>query len=161
MTSDSVPATCEYRLCEHCLLPRPIEDFRRRCRDKPLRLSQCRSCHNQAERERRAVRRQKMTRRELAKALNKVKNQRSDLQVKALCQEMVGRFGGLSGIVEAWSRCLDRDLSRGGYAAFRHLEAVLRLTQYCEQNKPNYGALSDEELEQAIDGLRAGNPRLA
>ena len=73
--------------------------------------------------ERRAARRQKMTRKELAKALTKVKNQRSDLQVKALCREMVERFGGLKGIAEAWGRSLDQDLGRGGYAAFRHLEA--------------------------------------
>ena len=97
--------------------------------------------------ERRAARRQKMTRKEFAKALTKVKNQRSDLQVKALCREMVERFGGLKGIAEAWGRSLDQDLGRGGYAAFRHLEAILRLTQYCEQNRPNYGAMTDEELE--------------
>ena len=41
----------------------------------------------------------------------------------------------------------------GGYTAFRHLEAVLRLTQYCEQNRPDYGAMTDEELERAIGEL--------
>jgi len=52
----------------------------------------------------------------------------------------------LKGIAEAWGRSLDKDLGRGGYAAFRHLEAILRLTQYCEQNRPDYGAMTDEEL---------------
>jgi len=47
-------------------------------------------------------------------------------------------------------RSLDQDLGRGGYAAVRHLEAILRLTQYCEQNRPNYRAMTDEELERAI-----------
>jgi hypothetical protein len=93
----------------------------------------------------------------LAKALTKVKNQRSDLQVKALCREMVERFGGLKGIAEAWGRSLDQDLNRGGYAAFRHLEAILRLTQYCEQNRPDYGAMTDEELERAIGKLGGGS----
>ena len=94
-----------------------------------------------------------MSRKELAKALTKVKNQRADLQVKALCREMVERFGGLKGIAEAWSRSLDQDLGRGGYAAFRHLEAILRITKYCEQNRPSYGAMTDEELERAIGEL--------
>jgi len=31
---------------------------------------------------------------------------------------------------------------------------ILRLTQYCEQNRPNYGAMTDEELKRAIGELR-------
>ena len=38
-------------------------------------------------------------------------------------------------------------LGRGSYVAFRHLEAILRLTEYCEQNRPSSGAMTDEELE--------------
>jgi hypothetical protein len=68
---------------------------------------------------------------------------------------MVERFGGLKGIAEAWGQSLDQDLGRGGCAAFRHLEAILRLTQYREQNRPDYGAMTDEELERAI-GERGG-----
>jgi hypothetical protein len=66
---------------------------------------------------------------------------------------MVERFGGLKGIADAWGRSLDQDLGRGSYAAFRHLEAILRITQYCEQNRPDYGAMTDEELERAIAEL--------
>jgi hypothetical protein len=50
---------------------------------------------------------------------------------------------------------LDQDLGRGGHAAFRHLEAILRLTQYCEQNRPDYVAMTDGELERAIRELGA------
>jgi uncharacterized protein YlaI len=153
MTYPVTDTSSQHRICNHCLDRKPVEDFRRRYRNQPLRLSQCRDCHNRVERERRAAHRQKMTRKELAKALTKVKKQRSDLQVKALCREMVERFGGLKGIAEAWGRSLDQDLSRGGYAAFRHLEAILRLTQYCEQNRPDYGSMTDEELERAIGEL--------
>ena len=66
---------------------------------------------------------------------------------------MVERFGGLKGIADAWGRSQDQDLGRGGYAAFRHREAILGLTQYCEQNRPDYGAMTDEELERAIGEL--------
>ena len=30
---------------------------------------------------------------------------------------------------------------------------ILRLTQYCEQNRPDYGPMTDEELERAIGEL--------
>jgi hypothetical protein len=84
MTSQPTPSPEPTCICNHCLDRKPLEEFRLRYRNQPLRLSQCRECHNRAERERRRGHRQKMSRRELAKALTKVKNQRSDLQVKAL-----------------------------------------------------------------------------
>ena len=49
---------------------------------------------------------------------------------------------------------------KGGIAAFRHLAAILRLSQYCEQNKPNYGAMSGEDLEGAIWALGGPLPDL-
>jgi hypothetical protein len=147
------PDPAESRLCRDCLLPKPIEDFRLRYRDRPLRLRQCRECHNRAESVRRSAHRDRLNRRQMAKLLTAIKNQRSDLGVKALCREMASRFGGVEGIVEHWHRSLDTDLAKGGYAAFRHLAAILRLSQYCEQNKPNYGTMSDEELEGAIWAL--------
>ncbi len=141
------------RLCEHCLVPKPLAEFRLRHRAGQIRMWQCRECHNTAERIRRAARRDRLNRRQMAKMLTAVKNQRSDLQVKALCREMAVRFGGIAGIVEAWHRTLDADLEKGGYPAVRNLAAIMRLSQYCEQNKPNYGAMSDEDLEGAIWAL--------
>jgi len=31
--------------------------------------------------------------------------------------------------------------------------SILRLTKYCEQNRPNYGAMTDDELQRAIGEL--------
>ena len=152
------PHSAESRLCRDCLLSKPIEDFRLRHRDRPLRLRQCRDCHNRAESTRRSAHRDRLNRRQMAKLLTAIKNQRSDLGVKGLCREMASRFGGVDGIVEHWHRSLDTDLAKGGYAAFRHLAAILRLTQYCEQNRPNYGAMSDEDLEGAIWALGCSLP---
>ncbi len=153
------PDSPDTRLCGDCFLPKPIEDFRLRYRGRALRLRQCRECHNRAERFRLAARRNRLTKRQMAQSLTAIKNQRSDLGVKALCREMAARFGGVEGIVEHWQRSLDIDIARGGYAAFRHLAAIMRLTQYCEQNKPDYGGMSDEELEGAIWALGGPDPR--
>ena len=146
------------RLCNSCQLAKPIEDFRRRHRDRPARLTQCRACHNEAERIRRSFCRGRLGRRQMAKALTAIKNQQSDAQVKAICGEMAKRFGGVAGIVEAWQQSLDQDLAKGGFAAFRHLAAIMRLTQYCEQNRPNHGAMSDAELEGAILSMGGSLP---
>ena len=107
---------------------------------------------------RRALKRQRVNKKELTRTLTAIKNERSDRQVKVLCGEIAERFGGLDGLVEAWHHSLDTDLEKGGYAAFRHIAALVRLLQYTEDNKPNYGAMSDEELESAI--LELGGPLL-
>jgi hypothetical protein len=59
---------------------------------------------------------------------------------------MVRGFGGINGFQEAWASVLDRDLQKGGFAALRHIEAVIRLVQYCEANKTNYRQMTDEQL---------------
>lgn len=156
MTSKSLPAPDGHRLCASCHSAKPIEDFRRRYRDQPARLFQCRACHNQAERMRRLTRRGRVNQRELKKALTSLKNQQSDARVRAVTEEMALRFGGVAGIVDAWRAALEKDLAKGGLAAFRHLAAIMRLTQYCEQSRPDYGAISDEELTDRL----ARTPRL-
>lgn len=144
------PPTAEYRRCVSCFEIKPQEEFRRRHSDRAVRMGQCRQCHNDSERLRRSLKRQRVNKKQLAKTLTAIKNERSDRQVKVLCGEIAGRFGGLDGLVEAWHHCLDTDLERGGYASFRHIAALIRLLQYTEDNKPNYGAMSDEEIETAI-----------
>jgi hypothetical protein len=56
--------------------------------------------------------------------------------------------------VRAWIACLHRDLQRGGFAALRQLEATVRLIQHCEQDRPNYSQMSDEELEAMLASLQ-------
>ena len=60
------------------------------------------------------------------------------------------------GFVQAWLRCLEADLERGGLAAVRHLEAVIRLIQHCESSRPNYAQMTDAELESLAEALASG-----
>ena len=149
MPSKSPPSATSQR-CNSCFQTKPIEEFRRRNRTGEGRHRTCNCCHSLAEKKRRSLKRQRLNKKQLAKTLTAIKNERSDRQVKVLCGEIASRFGGLDGLVEAWHHCLDTDLERGGYAAFRHIAALVRLLQYNEGNKPNYGAMSDEQLETAI-----------
>jgi hypothetical protein len=67
---------------------------------------------------------------------------------------MVAGYGGTEGFVKAWLGCLHGDLAKGGFAALRHLEAVIRLVQYCEANKPNYRQMTDEQLMELAASLQ-------
>ena len=140
------------RICRDCGCRKPDSEFRLRRTGGTARLNQCRSCHNQAERLRCAANRSKRDRKMLSKTLTALKNERSDRQVRLLCEEITATFGGPSGLVEAWHRCLAQDLPKGGFPAFRHIAAVIRLAQYCEQNRPDLSQLSEEELKAAADG---------
>ncbi len=141
------------RLCESCFLVQPLAEFRRRKRGGDQRVRQCRRCHNEFERYRRAAIRASVGRRRMARDLAGVRDATSARRVKALCAAMVGGYGGSEGFVNAWLGCLSRDLKRGGLAALRHLEAVVRLLQYCEKDKPDYGKMGEQALVELEDSL--------
>jgi hypothetical protein len=46
---------------------------------------------------------------------------------------MVATFGGPQGFLARWSQQAATDLPKGGLAAFRYLDAILRLIRYSEQ----------------------------
>ncbi len=146
------------RLCETCLRIQPINQFRRRRRDGENRMRQCRHCHNELERWRRAAIRARMTKRAMAKVLTDVRNTSSN-RLKTLCAAMVRGYGGTEGFANAWLSCLRQDLGKGGTSALRQLEATLRLIQHCDHQRPDYGSLTDEELVQLHAEAVRGLPR--
>ena len=140
-------------VCNGCHRERPAGDFRLRSSKGGLRYRQCRSCHNQAERLRRSRARRKITGKEMLGILAQLRAETDNARVVTLCDQMTRRFGGVNGFVRAWEACLARDLQKGGNAAFRHLAAVIRLAQFCEQTKPSPQSMTEEELELAIGAL--------
>ena len=87
----------------------------------------------------------------------RLKQAKSARQVGAVCEQLIGCFGGLEGFTTAWRACLEADLARGGFAALRHLEAVLRLMKHCEEDRPDYSQMPEEELESILASL--SNPQ--
>ena len=150
-TTSPLPASV--RVCQGCLRSWPIAEFRLETKEPVKRSARCRSCHNQAERIRRARLRGRLTRKDMAGLLTKLRNESDNARVVALCDQMTRRFGGVEGFVRAWEACLARDLQKGGSPAFRHLAAVIRLAQFCEQTKPAPESMTEEELEAAIRSL--------
>ena len=137
--------------CESCLVQYPLEQFRRRHRDRDQRVNQCRLCHNQLERYRRAAIRHRVSRREMAKAMTQLKNSTAAARVPAFCAEMVQHFGGADHFLDAWKGCIDQDLDKGGLPAFRHIAMLLKFMEFCEPEPVDYSTMSDEELmERAI-----------
>jgi hypothetical protein len=147
----------EMRRCEQCFVEQPQSEFRRRSTKGDQRFSNCRTCHNAAERIRRQITRQRLTRRALGQRLSQMRREASASRVAALCEEMLRDCGGVAGFIRQWQHCLELDLTHGGYRAFRHFDSVVRLVQFCEDRKPNthYRDMTDEQLEEtaAIFGV--------
>jgi hypothetical protein len=118
------------RFCEHCLTARPITDFRLRSRGGSGRMGQCRGCHAQAERERRARHRQRHDDRRVSRFLVAVHGERSHRRVAAICNAMSDEFGGVQGFVAAWRDFYRRSFAKGGLGAIRSFQAYLRLVRY-------------------------------
>src|SRR5262245_12420770 len=142
--------TDDMRFCEDCDSVKPLSEFRRRSPEAPVRLNQCRACHNLAERVRRA---RKGTRREhwlMAKWLTQVANERDNDRLVLLSAVMFRQFGGFQGFVAAWVRYHRRAMQEGGLAAVRCFVAFFRLLGYCESTQPAPSELADDELERSL-----------
>jgi hypothetical protein len=132
--------------CRDCGETKPATEFRLRNASGSKRVRQCRGCHSLAEKLRRQAKRGRAHRQEVNHQLSRIKRAKSARQIGAVCGELIGAFGGPEGFSAAWQACLQADLARGGHAALRHLEAVLRLIQHCESLSRPVSELSDEEL---------------
>jgi hypothetical protein len=138
-------------ICRDCCVKKNATEFRPRRAGGSKRTLQCRACHCQAEKLRREAKRSRQHRQAVNRQLARLKQAKSARQVGAVCEELIGCFGGVEGFSTAWRACLEADLARGGFAALRHLEAVLRLVQHCEEDRPDYRSMSDEELLAVIE----------
>jgi len=130
-------------------------------------MSECRECHNDAERRRRAGKRTEADRKAIAKFTTQLKNETDDRRVRLLCLAMIKYHGGLQQLVRCWVEQLEhcRKKNPGGFAAMGFFSAIARLSEYCEAQKPKPSEMTDEELHEAAMGqtvrLIQSNPQLA
>ena len=139
----------ETKLCSSCLQEQPLDQYRRRYRGTDIRANQCRLCHNQAEQLRRQRKREWLTKRQFHQYLTSLKNQRTARGVEKVYLDLVRLCGGTEGILEMWTKTIERDLKAGGFKANRHIATILKLMEYYEKtqpDKPDYSTMSDEEL---------------
>jgi hypothetical protein len=143
---DPPSASALHLICSQCCLSKPSDEFRRRFAGREARVRQCHQCHAEAERLRRLAKQSRLHRQAVNRQLARLKQAKSARQVALVCDSMIRAFGGLEHFAAAWKDRLDADLAKGGLAAMRHLEAVLRLVHHCEENRPDCSQMSDEEL---------------
>jgi hypothetical protein len=145
-----MPLAADTRFCEQCVSLKPIAEFRKRSRTGSAHLNQCRTCHNRAERERRAKNRAMRGHRRMAKFLTQLNNEKSNDRLRLLSSVMFQQFGGMEGFVSAWADYQHQAMEQGGFAAFRCFQTVVRLLQYCEETRPDPVGMTDEELERSV-----------
>jgi hypothetical protein len=134
-------------VCRQCQRHKAPNEFRRRHTGRECRILQCRACHAQAERLRRRAKRCRTHRRDVNRDLARIKLAKSGRQLAFVCESMIHSFGGPDGFAKAWTACLHGDLQRGGFAALRHLEAVIRLVQHCEDLRPDSSRFTHQQLQ--------------
>ncbi len=122
-------------ICRDCFEIKDIEQFRRRRRNSEARIHQCHDCHAAEERIRSQERRAKKDKETAVKCLAALKRAKSARQVEAVCNAMIEKFGGINRLCKVWKDLLDEDLKRGGLAGMRHMDAVVRLLQHCDDQK--------------------------
>jgi len=126
---------CNNKFCEQCHQDKPIEEFRRRYKDRDIRLNQCNSCHRQSERTRRQVHRKKQHRRQISKNMTGLINARDDQMLESLCSRMVSDFGGMNGVCSIWADFLIHSLKNNLHGAFRCIQTYFKLLETVENNR--------------------------
>ena len=140
------------KFCEHCLEWKPDTEFRRRFKGGSARLNQCRICHNETERVRRARGHREQCDKFVAAFVTRLKNAKANGLVALLCNVMVQHFGGVQGFVNAWTQQIDRIRSEqpGSKKALDFYQAVLRMIEFCDTPQPDITELTDEDLQREL-----------
>ena len=68
---------------------------------------------------------------------------------------MITQFHGVDGFVTQWFSVWETDRAKGRAKCFAHIAAVIRLMEYVDDHKPNYGQLTDDELEERIKEIQS------
>ena len=63
---------------------------------------------------------------------------------------MIKQFHGVDGFVKQWFSVWENDRALGRAKCFAHIAAVVRLIEYVDDHKPDYGQLTDDELDSKI-----------
>ena len=143
------------RTCRECFEIQPLSQFRFTNRQTGDRSTQCRTCHNRAEKIRRSAKVKSKRVKALGNTANKLRRDPSDNQVRAICQQMIDQFGGVDGFVKQWMGCWETDRAKGRAKCFAHISAVIRLMEYVDNHKPSYGQLTDDELEERVREIQS------
>ena len=141
------------RTCRECFEIHPLSQFRFTNRQSGQRSTQCRTCHNRAEKERRSAKVKSNRVKAISNAANKLRRDPSDNQVRAICQQMIAQFHGVDEFVKQWFSCWENDRALGRAKCFAHIAAVVRLIEYVDDHRTDYGALTDDELERRIEEI--------
>ena len=141
------------RTCTTCHSALPLTAFRARSRTNKGPRSECRSCHNLAEKARYYAKRDAKSANHINAMVNRIRRARSERLVPEICHEMTSRFGGVEALVEVWHACWTTDLKKGRAKASAHFLALLRLIEWIEKNPPNFSSLTDSEIDRMIGDL--------
>ena len=142
------------KVCFRCGALKHSQEFVRKSSNVSGRTRDCRECHRRHEKIRKGLKsRDHQRARDFRDALKKLRDAETDTRIRILLSRLSERLGGFGRLLEYWSSTIEEDLQRGGYPAWRHIGAIIRLMEHVEQAQPKPSEMSDEELETRIAEL--------
>ena len=113
------------QVCRICVEQKTITEFRPRSRDGGPRQNECRQCHNESERIRRAAK----TNEKLQAFVTALAARRDVDRIVKMAKIVLDAQGGLHNFGEEWRRQHQRAMTEDAKTAFRFLMAALRLME--------------------------------
>ena len=162
-----ITALGETKTCHRCLQVQPLDEFRRRYRNRPERMNDCVSCHNDYERVRQRNARLKGRDKTIGHFAVQLKNTTDQNRVLLLCHEMFARYGGVEGFAKAWAQQSRRAMQSrpGSTPALNFFIGVANLAKHIKDIRPAVKELDDANLEDeltvAVTRLIQSRPEMA
>ena len=95
-------------ICSACARALPVTEFRRRSKTPESRMTKCRQCHSEYERDRRRAIQRKKEGREIQKFATRISRLRSFQKISNLVLMMLSTLGGPDRFFGAWSAEVER-----------------------------------------------------
>ena len=119
------------KLCRICVEHKSFSEFRARNRNGSQRQSECRTCHNESERIRRAAK----TNRKLQSFVTALVARRDADRIVKMAKVVLDSQGGLHNFGQEWRRQHQRAMTEDPKTAYRFLVAALRLMEWASRDR--------------------------
>lgn len=143
-------------ICSTCARALPVTEFRRRSKTSDSRMTKCRQCHPEYERDRRRMIQRKKKGREIQKFATQISRSRQWEKISNRILLMVSRLGGPDRFFELWVTEIERARNQHGWTShgLRFCHAVFQAHQAAMKYGHSFTETDAEHQADLQDALR-------
>ena len=132
----------EMRICSECCEVKPLTEYRRRFKDRDVRMHQCRACHLAAERYRLLRRKAKHTAGRMQAISTACRRSRNMNRLMLMLELSIHASGGVGNLMQDWHAAVRDNIERRKPTPrlLGFYEAIISLVALLDRRRPTHSA---------------------